>query len=66
MIAITEQERLDLNSYARQKALHSFLVASRVATGRKDREPTRTEINVPEEAKGFCAAIQLAVDVIPI
>jgi hypothetical protein len=45
MAEITKKELFDLiDAYARQKALHSFLEASRVATTKTDRGPARSEV----------------------
>lgn len=67
MAEITKQELLDLiDAYARQKALHSFLEASRVATTRTDRGPASSEVRALDEASEYRAAIQSVVNALPI
>ncbi len=67
MPTYSKEELLTLiDAYARQKALHSFLEATRVATARKDRGPARSEVSALDEANEFRAAIQTAVDALPI
>jgi len=67
MAEITKQQLLDLiDAYARQKALHSFLEASRVATTRTGRGPARSEVRALDEATEYRAAIKSVVDALPI